>query len=105
MLVKQLGRLEYFRDEHGSLAVGGRGVELEILPDRTPNGARNSDVMFQSRPPASHRFGDEVAHDHATLAPHAAVFGKPHVASGVPNHEAAKPSVADEDVCAQPEDE
>src|SRR5690349_16081704 len=89
MFVEQLGGLEHFRDEHGSFAVGGRGEEMQILPDCTAHCARNSDVMLQSRPAASHRLRDEIAHDHATLAPHAAVFGESQVASGISYHEAS----------------
>jgi hypothetical protein len=105
VLVEQLSRLEHFLDEHGPLAVWRWGEEMEILPDRTANGARNTDVVFQSRPAMSDRLRYQIAHDHATLAPHTAVFGKSHVASGISYHEASKSSVAGEDICSEAEDE
>jgi hypothetical protein len=78
---------------------------MEVLPDRTANGARNTDVVFQSRPATPNRLRDQVTHDHATLAPHTAVFGKSRVVSGISYHEASKSSVADKDICSEPEDE
>ena len=78
---------------------------MEVLPDSAANGARNSDVVFQSRPTASDRFSDEVAHDHATLAPHTAVIGESHVTRDIPYHEAPKSPIPDEDVRPEAEDE
>src|SRR5512138_2200629 len=104
-LVEQLGRLEDLVDEHRPFAVRGRRQKMEILPDSTADGARNADVVLQARPSASNRLGDEVAHDNAALAPHAAIFMEANVPSDISDHEAAKSAIANEDVGAEPEHE
>jgi len=104
-LVEKVGGLEHFFDEHGSLTFGRWREKVQILPDGAPDGARDADVMFKAGPTASDGFQDQVAHDDATLAPHPALFVKTNVSSSVPNNEAAKAPVANQDVGAEAEDE
>src|SRR5690348_17198655 len=50
-------------------------------------------------------FGDEVAHDDASLAPHTAFFAELEAPRGVSNDEPSESLVADEDVRTESEDE
>ena len=104
-LVEQFGGLEHFVDEHRACTVRCGREKMQVLPDRPANRARNADVVFEAGPATSHRLGDQVAHDDATLAPHMAVIGETNVASDISDHEPAEAAVADEDIGAEAEHE
>src|SRR5688500_3559614 len=64
---QDVARLEDLGDEHRALALRRRRQEVEILPDRAANGARNADVMLDSRPAKARRLLDEGLHDRAAF--------------------------------------
>src|SRR5688572_12376726 len=64
---EDVARLEDFGDEHRALALRRRRQEMEILPDRAANRARNADIMLDSRPAKARGFLDEGLHDRAAV--------------------------------------
>ena len=102
---EDVARLEHLRDEDRALALGSRREEVEVLPDRAAHGARDADEVFESRPAASDRLEDQVAHDRAALDAQPAIRVPLGVRSLVPDDEAAESAIADEDVRAEPEHE
>src|SRR5215216_5201694 len=104
-LIEQLGGLEDLFDEHGSLSLRRRRKEVQVLPDRSANRARNTDVVLEARPTTTNHFRNQVAHDHATFAPHSTLLVKAHVARCVSNDEPPESTVSHEDVGTESEHE
>ena len=102
---QELGRLEDLGDEHRALALRRRRQKVQILPDGAANGARNSDVVLESGPVRARPPGDQLRHHGAALDPELPVVAELEVARGVPDDEAAKSLVADQNVGAEPEHE
>ena len=102
---EDLARLEHLGDEHRALALGRRREEVQVLPDRAADGARNADEVLEPRPAAVHGFRDQVAHHRAALHPELAVVAPALVVRDIADHDAAEALVADQDVRAEPEHE
>jgi len=102
---QQLCRLENFGDEHGSLSRRGGRKEMQILPDRSPNRARNSDIVFKARQPPLDGLRDQLCHHCSALHPEPAIVQKLQMAGGIPNYEAPESLVADEYVGTEAEHE
>src|SRR4051812_37244985 len=62
-------RLENLGDEHRPLALRRRRQEVQVLPDRTANRARNADVVLDTRPATRHRSLDELLDSRAAFRP------------------------------------
>src|SRR5258708_6786649 len=103
---EDVARLEYFGNEHGPFASRRRREEVEILPDGATNGARNADVVFQTRPTSRNGFLDELLDCRATLRPQLAArarLSKLMMAGGITDHEATKATVGDENIGTEAE--
>src|SRR3954465_12190041 len=101
-------RVENFGDEHRSLALGRGREEMQVLPDGAANGARNSDVMFETGPAPRHGFLDELLDGCAALGPEDATgtgLAELVMAGGVPDDQAAKPTIPDQHIGAESEKE
>jgi hypothetical protein len=61
--------------------------------------------VLQPGPAASHRIGDEVAHDDATLAPHLSIVAKADMPGDISNDQTSESAVSYEDVRTKPKDE
>src|SRR5688572_22161183 len=78
---------------------------MQVLPNGAADGARNPDVVLQSRQVSFDSLGYELRHDRTALHPELAIVGKAKVVRGIPNDQAAESLVAYENVVAQSEDE
>ena len=105
LFCQELRRPEHFGNEHRPLALGGGREEMQILPDRAANGARNADVVLEPGPPAANRLRNELRHHGATLDPELSVLAKREVRGDVSDHQTANALVGDQHVRAQTEDE
>lgn len=78
---------------------------MQVLPHGAAHRARNADIMFQPRESPLHRYLYQVPNHGARFSANTGRVRKPNVIGTVPNDEAAKPFVADENVGAETEDE
>ena len=78
---------------------------MEILPDCTANGARDSDVVLESRQAPLDRLGYQPRHHCSALDPKAPVIQKLQVVGRISDNKTSKSTVADQDVGAEAEDE
>ncbi len=102
---EDVARLEYFRYEHGALALRRGREKVQVLPDCAAHRARDPHVVLESRPAAACRLEYEVAHHRAALHPQSAVLSPLRVARAVADHESAKAAVAHQDVGAESQHE
>ena len=105
LLREQFGRLEHLGDEHRALALGSGREEVQVLPDGAANGARNADVVLESRPAAPNGFRNDLRHHGAAFDPEASIVAEGEVRRDISDDEAANALVGNEDVGAEPEDE
>src|SRR6267143_5247336 len=66
---EEFGRLKDFGDEHGSLSSRCRREKMQILPNRTADSARDSDVVLQAGKPTLDSLGYQFRHDRPALHP------------------------------------
>ena len=106
-LGQQIGLQEHLFEEHRPFAFGRRREEVQVLPQRPADGRGDADVMFEPRESRLHGPFDHVGiEDGAAFGPELARLG-PHldVLGRVADDEAAKASVADDDIGADAEQE
>src|SRR5688500_20182552 len=77
---------------------------MQVLPNGAADGARDPDVVLQSRQVSFDSLGYELRHDRTALHPELAIVGKAQVVRGIPNDQAAESLVAYENVGTQSED-
>lgn len=97
-LIQDFSRAENLRDEHGSLTSGSGGQEVEVLPYGTADGAGNSGKVFETTPSAGNRFADESCDHGSRFRPEDSIVGDRPVSGDIPDDEASKTPVADEDI-------
>ena len=98
-------RVEHLGDKHRTSAVGRRGQEMQILPDRSADGARDTDVVFQSRPAMRNGVADQIRHDRAAFGDASSITEPGDVSGAVPDHDAPEATIAHQNVRAEAEHE
>ena len=102
---EQVGRFEYLGDEHCPLSGWGRRQKVQVLPDRSANGARDPNVVLEARQAAFDSQRYEFRHDSSTLDPEPTIVEESEVTRCVADHEASKSLVSDENVGSESEHE
>src|SRR5690606_21072371 len=92
-------------DEHGTLSLRSWGEEVQFLPYRTAHGTGDPDVVLQPGPPAVRGRQDQIPHHCSALGPESAVVPAAGCLCYVPDNQAAKSTVTDQDVGAESQHE
>lgn len=92
-------------DEHRARALRRRRQEVQVLPDRTADRARDADIVLEPGPAGGNGRLDDVGDDCPALGIHASVDANVHGVGAVPHDQATHAEVADEDVRPESEDE
>ena len=101
---EHLARLEDLGDEHGAFALRRRRQEVQVLPHRAADRARDADIVLEPGVTLPDSREDELLHDRAALGPQLRSVEPARARSG-PDHDPAKAAVTDEDVRPQAQDE
>jgi len=94
-----------FLDEHRPGPLGSGREEVQVLPDRPADRARNPDVVLQAGPPGGHGSPNQFGNRGAALRAHAAIVADGNAVRPISHHETAESAVPDEDVGAESEHE
>ena len=98
LFAQDFARLEDFGQEHRSGALRRRRHKVEVLPNRAANCAGNPHIVLQPGPAAANTLEDEIPEHGAAFRPESTIGLEPMAAGAIPDHQAAKAPIRDQDV-------